>query len=261
MLREANVMQQLDNPYIVRMIGICEAENLMLVMELAELGPLNKFLQRNKYVLLQPRFELKTKNWNYMNAIFCISVFQPITYYDEIESLTKIFKKSNSSLVQTFRVVRGWRVITFIPWRHLVQHIFMTKHLQNYISISLSCSLCLVLISFVLFLFFTWETFRGCCSTFFTVFHIFLSGCIWPQQRVSLPVDISFYCVSIHPSKSRVKLAMPRIPNWKKVRVQHKTDKPGVMYSSFKAEPYLQKWKPLRWLFMICLSIVLFWIL
>lgn len=52
MLREANVMQQLDNPYIVRMIGICEAENLMLVMELAELGPLNKFLQKHKYVLL-----------------------------------------------------------------------------------------------------------------------------------------------------------------------------------------------------------------
>ena len=50
MLREANVMQQLDNPYIVRMIGICEAENLMLVMELAQLGPLNKFLQKNKYV-------------------------------------------------------------------------------------------------------------------------------------------------------------------------------------------------------------------
>uniref|UniRef100_A0A3B4F398 Tyrosine-protein kinase SYK n=1 Tax=Pundamilia nyererei TaxID=303518 RepID=A0A3B4F398_9CICH len=49
MLREANVMQQLDNPYIVRMIGICEAENLMLVMELAELGPLHKFLQKNKY--------------------------------------------------------------------------------------------------------------------------------------------------------------------------------------------------------------------
>lgn len=48
MLREANVMQQLDNPYIVRMIGICEAENLMLVMELAELGPLHKFLQKHK---------------------------------------------------------------------------------------------------------------------------------------------------------------------------------------------------------------------
>ncbi|CAL8276533.1 unnamed protein product [Merluccius merluccius] len=44
MLREANLMQQLDNPYIVRMIGICEVENLMLVMELADLGPLNKYL-------------------------------------------------------------------------------------------------------------------------------------------------------------------------------------------------------------------------
>uniref|UniRef100_A0A674NL82 Tyrosine-protein kinase n=1 Tax=Takifugu rubripes TaxID=31033 RepID=A0A674NL82_TAKRU len=49
MLREANVMQQLDNPYIVRMIGICEAESLMLVMELADLGPLHKFLQKHKY--------------------------------------------------------------------------------------------------------------------------------------------------------------------------------------------------------------------
>lgn len=52
MLREASVMQQLDNPYIVRMIGICEAENLMLVMELAELGPLHKFLQKNRYATL-----------------------------------------------------------------------------------------------------------------------------------------------------------------------------------------------------------------
>lgn len=50
MLREASVMQQLDNPYIVRMIGICEAENLMLVMELAALGPLHKFLQKNKNI-------------------------------------------------------------------------------------------------------------------------------------------------------------------------------------------------------------------
>lgn len=48
MLREANVMQQLDNPYIVRMIGICDAEALMLVMELADLGPLNKFLQKHR---------------------------------------------------------------------------------------------------------------------------------------------------------------------------------------------------------------------
>lgn len=64
MLREANVMQQLDNPYIVRMIGICEAENLMLVMELAELGPLHKFLQKNKYVFYQdPHCVLQLKHY------------------------------------------------------------------------------------------------------------------------------------------------------------------------------------------------------
>ncbi|XP_062956361.1 tyrosine-protein kinase SYK isoform X2 [Cynocephalus volans] len=50
LLLEANVMQQLDNPYIVRMIGICEAEAWMLVMEMAELGPLNKYLQQNRHV-------------------------------------------------------------------------------------------------------------------------------------------------------------------------------------------------------------------
>nr|XP_060618006.1 tyrosine-protein kinase SYK isoform X3 [Anolis sagrei ordinatus] len=50
LLREANVMQQLDNPYIVRMIGICEAESWMLVMEMAELGPLNKYLIKHKDV-------------------------------------------------------------------------------------------------------------------------------------------------------------------------------------------------------------------
>ncbi|XP_037609250.1 tyrosine-protein kinase SYK [Sebastes umbrosus] len=58
MLREANVMQQLDNPYIVRMIGICEAESLMLVMELAELGPLHKFLQKNKQTTIKNITEL-----------------------------------------------------------------------------------------------------------------------------------------------------------------------------------------------------------
>ncbi|KAK5878495.1 hypothetical protein CesoFtcFv8_023895 [Champsocephalus esox] len=58
MLREANVMKQLDNPYIVRMIGICEAESLMLVMELADLGPLNKFLQKHKQTTVKNITEL-----------------------------------------------------------------------------------------------------------------------------------------------------------------------------------------------------------
>lgn len=44
MMREAEIMYQLSNPYIVRMLGLCEAENLMLVMEMASAGPLNKFL-------------------------------------------------------------------------------------------------------------------------------------------------------------------------------------------------------------------------
>uniref|UniRef100_A0A8D2QG06 Tyrosine-protein kinase n=1 Tax=Zonotrichia albicollis TaxID=44394 RepID=A0A8D2QG06_ZONAL len=44
MMKEAQIMHQLDNPYIVRMIGVCEAESLMLVMEMASGGPLNRFL-------------------------------------------------------------------------------------------------------------------------------------------------------------------------------------------------------------------------
>ncbi|KAL2090189.1 hypothetical protein ACEWY4_014877 [Coilia grayii] len=48
MMREAEIMHQLDNPYIVRMIGLCQAESLMLVMEMASAGPLNKFLSSKK---------------------------------------------------------------------------------------------------------------------------------------------------------------------------------------------------------------------
>ncbi|KAJ8374488.1 hypothetical protein SKAU_G00050680 [Synaphobranchus kaupii] len=48
MMKEAEIMHQLDNPYIVRMIGICQAESLMLVMEMAASGPLNKFLSSRK---------------------------------------------------------------------------------------------------------------------------------------------------------------------------------------------------------------------
>lgn len=44
MMREAQIMHQLDNPYIVRLIGVCKAEALMLVMEMAGGGPLHKFL-------------------------------------------------------------------------------------------------------------------------------------------------------------------------------------------------------------------------
>lgn len=48
MMREADIMHQLSDPFIVRMIGLCEAEALMLVMEMAPAGPLNKFLSGKK---------------------------------------------------------------------------------------------------------------------------------------------------------------------------------------------------------------------
>lgn len=48
MMREAEIMHQLSNPYIVRMLGLCQAESLMLVMEMAGAGPLNKFLSSQR---------------------------------------------------------------------------------------------------------------------------------------------------------------------------------------------------------------------
>lgn len=47
-MREAEIMYQLSNRYIVRMLGLCNAENLMLVMEMASAGPLNKFLSSHR---------------------------------------------------------------------------------------------------------------------------------------------------------------------------------------------------------------------
>ncbi|XP_043570034.1 tyrosine-protein kinase SYK isoform X3 [Chiloscyllium plagiosum] len=58
LMKEAKFMHQLDNPYIVRMIGICERECLMLVMELAEQGQFNKFLQAHKDVTITNIVEL-----------------------------------------------------------------------------------------------------------------------------------------------------------------------------------------------------------
>lgn len=48
MMREAEIMYQLSNRYIVRMLGLCNAENLMLVMEMASAGPLHKFLSSKR---------------------------------------------------------------------------------------------------------------------------------------------------------------------------------------------------------------------
>ncbi|RWS30954.1 tyrosine-protein kinase ZAP-70-like protein [Leptotrombidium deliense] len=43
-LKEAQTMSSLDHKHIVRLIGVCETDPLMIVMELAPLGPLNQYL-------------------------------------------------------------------------------------------------------------------------------------------------------------------------------------------------------------------------
>jgi len=47
-MEEATLMAKLNHPHIVCMIGICQAENIMLVLELAALGPLNKYLKNKR---------------------------------------------------------------------------------------------------------------------------------------------------------------------------------------------------------------------
>jgi len=42
------LMAKLSNRHIVCMVGICQAESIMLVLELAALGPLNKYLKKNR---------------------------------------------------------------------------------------------------------------------------------------------------------------------------------------------------------------------
>ena len=46
------MMASLDHSHIVRMIGVCKSDCIMLVLELAPLGPLNKYLKRNACVHL-----------------------------------------------------------------------------------------------------------------------------------------------------------------------------------------------------------------
>ncbi|XP_019645504.1 PREDICTED: tyrosine-protein kinase SYK-like isoform X4 [Branchiostoma belcheri] len=60
-LKEANMMKDLDHPHIVRMIGVCHGETIMLVLELAPLGPLNKYLKKNASVRPERIVDLMTQ--------------------------------------------------------------------------------------------------------------------------------------------------------------------------------------------------------
>lgn len=51
-LDEAKIMAKLDHPHIVRLIGVTQSPSLMIVMEIAPLGPLNKYLKKNKSMQL-----------------------------------------------------------------------------------------------------------------------------------------------------------------------------------------------------------------
>ncbi|VDI10084.1 spleen tyrosine kinase [Mytilus galloprovincialis] len=48
MLKEADLMRNLTHTRIVRMIGLCRADCIMLVLELCPCGPLNSFLAKHK---------------------------------------------------------------------------------------------------------------------------------------------------------------------------------------------------------------------
>lgn len=50
LMAEAKVMAGLDHRHIVRLIGVCRSESVMLVMELANFGPLHKYLKKHTSV-------------------------------------------------------------------------------------------------------------------------------------------------------------------------------------------------------------------
>lgn len=51
--QEADLLASLDHPHVVRLFGVSEIDTgLMMVMELAPLGPLNRFLRYNRYVYI-----------------------------------------------------------------------------------------------------------------------------------------------------------------------------------------------------------------
>ena len=50
-------MAELDSPYIIRMIGLCRTNN-MLILELASLGPLRDYLKEHRFVNAHTQSEI-----------------------------------------------------------------------------------------------------------------------------------------------------------------------------------------------------------
>lgn len=78
LMREARLMANLQHRNIVRMIGVCRSEMIMLVLELAPLGPLNKYLKGPGWVEV-PRKErtVVTCAHRSYSAVFSASVICP----------------------------------------------------------------------------------------------------------------------------------------------------------------------------------------
>ncbi|KAH9488826.1 hypothetical protein Btru_058717 [Bulinus truncatus] len=86
-LGEANLMKQLNHQHIVRMIGVCKGESLMLVMELAELGPLKKYLEKN----------LTIRSWHQLELM--VQICEGMTYLESMDVVHRDLAARNVLLV------------------------------------------------------------------------------------------------------------------------------------------------------------------
>ncbi|CAH1775696.1 unnamed protein product [Owenia fusiformis] len=71
-LKEAKVMAGLKHRHIVRMIGVCKGSDMMLVLELAPLGPLNRYLKDHPSMPVQSILEIMyqvAKGMEYLESV------------------------------------------------------------------------------------------------------------------------------------------------------------------------------------------------
>lgn len=90
--KEAELMRSLNNPYIIKFIGMCFHQNgsLMIVLELAKLGPLHKYLRVHKEMSMMRICKicyqgivfrlLATKILVYFNLLFVLKVALAMQY-------------------------------------------------------------------------------------------------------------------------------------------------------------------------------------
>ena len=71
-MKEARLMADLQHRNIVRMIGVCKSEAITLVLELAPLGPLNKFLKKKPLVFFLQMSVSNLINGNRHYIIFSV---------------------------------------------------------------------------------------------------------------------------------------------------------------------------------------------